>query len=89
MSVVFYGDHIWAPQFGEWFTRFLDWPSFDLNDLDTLDANTSAEVLRELDEGSDFDIMVLHMIGVDNAGHTFGSFHPEITRKLKDIEGFL
>ena len=30
--------------------------------------------------------MVLHLIGVDSAGHTFHSLHSEIERKLKDTE---
>ena len=30
--------------------------------------------------------MVLHLIGVDSAGHTFHSLHGEIERKLKDTE---
>ena len=46
-------------------------------------------MLPELDEGSDFDFMLLHVIGMDCAGHTYGSTHPEITRKLLDTEKFI
>ena len=33
--------------------------------------------------------MLLHTIGVDSAGHTFGSTHPEIQRKLLETEDFI
>ena len=88
--MVFYGDHIWEPQFGEWFSRFKEWPSSNVNDLDTLDGHVIDSVYEELNNnGGDFDIMLLHLIGVDCAGHTFGSKHSEITRKLMDTEQFI
>ena len=80
--VVFYGDDIWTNQFGKWWTRYADWSSLDINDLDTLDSNVSSHVISELQKGSEFDFMLVHMIGVDSAGHTFGSKHPQIERKL-------
>ena len=43
-------------------------------------------MFQELENGSDFDFMLIHMIGVDCAGHTFGSKHPEIERKLRENE---
>ena len=87
--VVFYGDDIWTNQFGKWWTRYADWNSLDINDLDTLDTNVSKHVLSELENGSDFDFMLVHMIGVDSAGHTFGSKHPQIERKLGLTEDFI
>jgi len=33
--------------------------------------------------------MLAHMIGLDCAGHTFGSRHPEIERKLLETEAFI
>lgn len=46
-------------------------------------------MIPELENGSDFDFMLLHMIGMDCAGHVYGSKHPEVTRKLKDTEMFI
>jgi len=87
--VLFFGDDIWTNQFGKWWTRYADWSSLDINDLDTLDQNVSSHVLSELERGSDFDFMLVHMIGVDSAGHTFGSKHPAIERKLLETEKFI
>ncbi len=47
-----------------------------------MDNNVSKGVLTELKDGSKFDFMIAHMIGLDCAGHTFGSRHSEIQRKL-------
>jgi GPI ethanolamine phosphate transferase 3 subunit O len=88
-TVVFYGDYIWTPMFGKYFDRYKDFESLNVRDLDTLDANVATELYRELDAGSDFDIMLCHVIGVDSAGHTYNAQHPEIERKLLDIEEML
>lgn len=87
--VLFFGDDIWTNQFGKWWTRYADWSSLDINDLDTLDSNVSSHVISELKRGSEFDFMLVHMIGVDSAGHTFGSKHPSIERKLLETEKFI
>jgi len=47
-----------------------------------MDKNVSKGVLTELKDGSKFDFMIAHIIGLDCAGHTFGSRHSEIQRKL-------
>ena len=46
-------------------------------------------MISELQKGSEFDFMLVHMIGVDSAGHTFGSKHPEVERKLGETEKFI
>ena len=46
-------------------------------------------VTDEMEKGSDFDLLLLHMLGMDAAGHTHGSKHPEIQRKLLDTEKFI
>jgi GPI ethanolamine phosphate transferase 3 subunit O len=58
----------------------------NLRDLDSLDTGVAKGLLKELKEGSDFDLMMGHIIGIDSAGHTFNSGHPEIERKLLDTE---
>ena len=57
-----------------------------MRNLDKLDDNAATAILAELDKGSDFDLLLGHIIGVDSAGHSFHSGHPEIERKLRDSE---
>ena len=41
---------------------------------------------EELDAGSNFDLLVLHITGVDAAGHSTGSFSSVLERKIQDNE---
>ena len=88
-TVVFYGDDIWMPMFGNYFDRYEEHDSLNVRDLDTLDKNVAEGIYKELDQGSDFTLMLGHIIGVDSAGHSYNAQHPEIERKLKDSEEIL
>ena len=83
---MFYGDHIWTPKFGKYFDRYEEFASENTRDLDTLDNGASKGIIRELENGSDFTLMLGHIIGVDSAGHTYQSQHSEIERKLRDTQ---
>jgi hypothetical protein len=54
--------------------------------LDTLDLKASQAIFEELDKGSDFTLMMAHIIGIDSAGHTYDSKSSEIERKLGDTQ---
>jgi GPI ethanolamine phosphate transferase 3 subunit O len=60
--------------------------SLNMKDLDTLDNGVMSGILEELRNGSKFDFLLGHIIGVDSAGHSFNAGHPEIERKLQDTE---
>jgi len=60
--------------------------SFDVEDLDTVDAGVRQHLLPLLDQPQDWDIVIAHGLGVDHAGHRFGADHPEMTRKLKETD---
>ena len=40
--------------YGSWWDRHMSYPSHDVADLDTLDEQTKQNIMKELDEGSDF-----------------------------------
>lgn len=82
--MVFYGDHMWSDRFGTLFDRSKGYPSHNLKDFDTLDNSAAGDILKELDNGSDFKLMIGHILGIDSAGHTVGPFHKELERKLRD-----
>ena len=85
-DIVFYGDYIWDILYGSWWDRHKSYSSQDMNDLDTLDDKTKKDIFKELDDGSNFALMVTHLIGADSAGHVFNSQHSELERKLLDTE---
>lgn len=80
-----YGDIAWTELFGDWFTRYADYPPIQA-DIDIADNIVKSNVIPELENGSDFDFMIIHTSGVDSVGHTRGSRSPEITRKLLETE---
>ena len=77
---------MWEYLYGQWFDRSVGYPVYDVSDLDTLDDQTKYDIYKELDDGSDFSLMLIHLIGVDSAGHTFHSLHGELERKIIDTE---
>jgi len=61
-------------------------PDQDVRILDLNDNLASKNIYDELDKGSDFQFLIAHLIGMDHAGHAYDGRHPELTRKMHDIE---
>jgi GPI ethanolamine phosphate transferase 3 subunit O len=72
-KVVFYGDHIWSPMYGQYFDELVEYSSLNTRDLDTLDNGVKHALLNKLSGDNDFKLCVTHLIGVDSAGHTYNS----------------
>lgn len=87
--VVFYGDHIWGDMFDKYFDEREYFNSLNTRDLDTLDNGVAKRILEELDQGSNFKLMLGHIIGVDSAGHTYDAQNAEISRKLDDTQNVI
>jgi phosphatidylinositol glycan class O len=89
-KVVFYGDHIWSPMYGQYFDELVEFSSENTRDLDTLDNGVRQAMLKKLNPSDqDFKLLVAHVIGVDSAGHTYNSQNENIERKLKDTEALI
>ena len=83
------GDDTWNLLFGsETFVRTHPFPSFDVMDLDTVDAGVR-EVLAPALKSRDWDVLVAHFLGVDHCGHRYGPRHPEMRRKLEEMNDVL
>jgi GPI ethanolamine phosphate transferase 3 subunit O len=88
-KVVFYGDHIWSPMYGNYFDELVEFSSENTRDLDTLDDGVRTAMLNKLKGDQDFKLMLAHVIGVDSAGHTYNSQNENIERKLRDTEDLI
>jgi GPI ethanolamine phosphate transferase 3 subunit O len=86
------GDDTWVGLFPEEFTRAHPYPSFDVKDLDTVDNGCLQHLPAEL---AAFDrsstpalsrLLIAHFLGVDHVGHRHGPRHPEIRRKLRQMD---
>ena len=92
-KVVFTGDHIWINMFGNHFDSETHYDSHNIRDLDSNDQNVHRDLLEILNSQKDmpegernFDLLVCHVIGIDHAGHTFYSSHPELERKITETQ---
>lgn len=83
-KAVLLGDDTWARLLpGRW-SRSHALYSFHTWDLDTVDKEIDTKIYDELKE-NDWDLLVAHYLGVDHAGHRYGPNHPEMTRKLSEL----
>lgn len=69
-KIHFYGDFLWCDRFSEFFDKKACYDALNMNDLDTLDNSAMDDIFNALDEGSDFKLLLGHIIGIDSAGHT-------------------
>lgn len=68
------------------------YPSFNVKDLDTVDRAVRDHLLAGAllnDTTSSWDIAIGHMLGVDHCGHTYGPQHPEMGRKLLEVDALI
>lgn len=88
-KVHFYGDDVWLslfPSLKEKAKKAVGYASFHLFDLDTVDDGIKGH-LEALDE--EYDLLILHFLGVDHCGHKFGPTHPEMNRKLLEMDAVI
>ncbi|KAG5897768.1 hypothetical protein JTB14_019987 [Gonioctena quinquepunctata] len=83
-SILFYGDDTWLKLFPNYFTRYEGIHSFFVRDF-SLDDNVTRNVDIEL-RNVDWDIMILHYLGLDHIGHVYGPSSPLIPGKLKEMD---
>lgn len=83
-GVVFMGDDTWMGLYPDKFIRQYPYPSFNVWDLDTVDRGIEDKIYEEL-KRNDWSLLVAHTLGVDHAGHRYGPHHPEMERKLEEM----
>lgn len=83
-KVVTMGDDVWSSLFPGKSVRQYPYPSFNMFDLDTVDNGVMKHLKEEMLE-KDWSLLVAHMLGVDHCGHAHGPNHPEMTRKLSQM----
>ena len=82
--MVFYGDDTWTRLFPGSFLRQDATTSFYVNDYTEVDSNVSRHLDQEL-EVQDWDVMILHYLGLDHIGHIAGPTSPLVPPKLAEM----
>uniref|UniRef100_UPI003AAC1024 GPI ethanolamine phosphate transferase 2 isoform X1 n=1 Tax=Centroberyx gerrardi TaxID=166262 RepID=UPI003AAC1024 len=86
--MVFYGDDTWVRLFPKHFMEYDGTTSFFVSDYTEVDNN----VTRHLDstlKRDDWDILILHYLGLDHIGHVSGPHSSLIQPKLLEMDDIL
>ncbi|KAG6975985.1 hypothetical protein JG688_00001828 [Phytophthora aleatoria] len=93
--IVFYGDDTWLKLFPEMFERSDGTSGFYTRDTVEVDNNVTRHLSEELDpamqneKSGDWDVLVLHYLGLDHVGHLRGPRSPLMKDKLQEMDGVM
>ncbi|KAJ8262471.1 hypothetical protein GJAV_G00166840 [Gymnothorax javanicus] len=86
--IIFYGDDTWVKLFPKHFMEYDGTTSFFVSDYTEVDNN----VTRHLDSTlvrDDWDVLILHYLGLDHIGHLSGPYSSLIGPKLLEMDNIL
>ncbi|XP_074130576.1 GPI ethanolamine phosphate transferase 2 isoform X3 [Sminthopsis crassicaudata] len=86
--IIFYGDDTWIKLFPKHFVEYDGTTSFFVSDFREVDDN----ITRHLDnvlKREDWDMLILHYLGLDHIGHVTGPHSPLVGPKLKEMDYIL
>ncbi|XP_060044383.1 GPI ethanolamine phosphate transferase 2 isoform X2 [Erinaceus europaeus] len=86
--IIFYGDETWVKLFPKHFVEYDGTTSFFVSDYTEVDNNVTRHLDKVLKRG-DWDVLILHYLGLDHIGHVFGPSSPLIGHKLSEMDGIL
>uniref|UniRef100_H0VKI0 GPI ethanolamine phosphate transferase 3, catalytic subunit n=1 Tax=Cavia porcellus TaxID=10141 RepID=H0VKI0_CAVPO len=83
--IVFMGDDTWKDLFPGAFSKAFFFSSFNVKDLHTVDSGILEHLYPTMDSG-EWDVLIAHFLGVDHCGHKHGPHHPEMAKKLSQMD---
>ncbi|XP_077606687.1 GPI ethanolamine phosphate transferase 2, catalytic subunit isoform X2 [Crocuta crocuta] len=86
--MIFYGDETWVKLFPKHFVEYDGTTSFFVSDYTEVDNNVTRHLDKVLKRG-DWDVLILHYLGLDHIGHISGPGSPLIGRKLSEMDNIL
>ncbi|GAB6022328.1 hypothetical protein CHUAL_006450 [Chamberlinius hualienensis] len=88
LSTVFYGDDTWIRLFPTNFKRKDGTTSFFVTDFKEVDDNVTRHLNSELHK-NDWDLLILHYLGLDHIGHVVGPKSPIVSSKLQEMDNVI
>ncbi|XP_049645937.1 GPI ethanolamine phosphate transferase 2 isoform X2 [Suncus etruscus] len=86
--IIFYGDDTWVKLFPKQFVEYDGTTSFFVSDYTEVDDNVTRHLDKVL-QREDWDMLILHYLGLDHIGHVFGPSNPLIGQKLSEMDSIL
>lgn len=87
-KLLMFGDDTWLKLFPNTFDRQDGTTSFFVSDFTEVDHNVTRNVGPEL-ANADWDLMVLHYLGLDHIGHKAGPRSPNMLPKQREMDGIV
>ncbi|XBW37640.1 hypothetical protein QEN19_003222 [Hanseniaspora menglaensis] len=89
-KINFYGDDTWLKLFGDkMFNECEGTSSFFVKDFTDVDNNVTRHIQPNLNKKDEWDILILHYLGLDHIGHAMGSSNPEMVLKQKELDSIV
>lgn len=92
----FFGDDTWLKLFpndtltGEsMFDEFEGTNSFFVSDFTQVDLNVTRHIDKQLKEKRDWDVLILHYLGLDHIGHKDGPYSQFMAPKHREMDGII
>ncbi|XP_007955696.2 GPI ethanolamine phosphate transferase 2 [Orycteropus afer afer] len=86
--IIFYGDETWVKLFPKHFVEYDGTTSFFVSDYTEVDNNITRHLEKVL-KREDWDMLILHYLGLDHIGHVSGPHSPLIGSKLSEMDNIL
>ncbi|XP_052497564.1 GPI ethanolamine phosphate transferase 2 isoform X1 [Budorcas taxicolor] len=86
--IIFYGDETWVKLFPKHFVEYDGTTSFFVSDYTEVDNNVTRHLDKVL-KRQDWDVLILHYLGLDHIGHISGPSSPLIGPKLSEMDSIL
>ncbi|XP_063150949.1 GPI ethanolamine phosphate transferase 2 [Candoia aspera] len=86
--IIFYGDDTWVRLFPKHFVEYDGTTSFFVSDYTEVDNNVTRH-LNSVLQREDWDLLILHYLGLDHIGHLSGPNSPLIGPKLSEMDNVI
>ncbi|CAF1187915.1 unnamed protein product [Rotaria sp. Silwood1] len=86
-KIIFYGDDTWIKLFpNDIFYRSNGLQSFFVTDFKEIDLNVTNNLYSELNKMNEWNLLIVHYLGLDHIGHAHGAFNYLIKNKLNEYD---
>lgn len=86
-KIRFFGDDTWLKLFPSYFFQESEGvSSFFVSDFEQVDNNVTRHIYKQLDEKAQWDVLILHYLGLDHIGHKGGALSPFMHDKHKEMD---
>ncbi|XP_025026994.1 GPI ethanolamine phosphate transferase 2 [Python bivittatus] len=86
--IIFYGDDTWIRLFPQHFVEYDGTTSFFVSDYTEVDNNVTRHLNNVL-KRDDWDLLILHYLGLDHIGHLSGPNSPLVGPKLSEMDNII